>query len=180
MAVSAGRPERNAHVKKWSKRFSASMIASGSASDAAASRVLGHMKEAASVGGLNSANRNKPRAERSDTSVQALTMRRMYSVIKILAVIAVPTITSSAVQAEVVYPWCAWTGGAGPRESSSATDCGFVSWSHCMATARNMEFCEPNPLYFSLCKRNCGQPYSETAVRSPIKQQWPRPAYAPN
>jgi hypothetical protein len=107
-------------------------------------------------------------------------MRRMYLVAMILAVIAVPTTTGSVVQAEVIYPWCAWLGGAGGRDSADVTNCGFVSWSQCMATARNQGFCGPNPRYYERCQRNCGQPYSETAVRAPIRQQWPRPAYAPN
>ncbi len=106
-------------------------------------------------------------------------MRRMYLVAMTLAVIAVPALTGSTARAEVIYPWCSWTGGAGPRDSGDAINCGYVSWPQCMATARNMGFCNPNPLYYSLCKRNCGQPYSETAVRAPIRRVWSRPAYAP-
>jgi len=56
-------------------------------------------------------------------------MRRMYLVAIILAIIAVPTITGSPAQAEVYYPWCAWYGGAGGRDSGDVTNCGFVSWS---------------------------------------------------
>ena len=115
----------------------------------------------------------------SGTGLEALTMRR-YLVAMVLAFIAVPTVTDSVVQAEVIYPWCAWTGGGGPRDSSSATNCGFVSWSQCRATATTMGFCEPNPFYFALCKRNCGDPYSEVAVRAPIRRRLPRPTYAPN
>jgi hypothetical protein len=95
-------------------------------------------------------------------------MRRMYLMATILAVIAAPIATSSVVQAEVLYPWCAEYGF-----DYGARNCGFVSRSQCMATVSGIGgICIPNSRYFAHCRSNCGQPGSFTAVRPPIRQQW--------
>jgi hypothetical protein len=63
----------------------------------------------------------------------------------ILATLAVPVMSISPAMAEVVYPWCAYYGGRG---GGSGTNCGFVSWSQCMATVSGTGgWCEVNPRY---------------------------------
>jgi hypothetical protein len=93
-------------------------------------------------------------------------MRRTHLVAIVLATIALPTIAGTAAQAAVYYPWCAIYGG---KRGGDITNCGFVSWPQCMATARGTRgICQPNPEYYAHCRSNCGDAYSETAVRKPI------------
>jgi hypothetical protein len=92
-------------------------------------------------------------------------MKRTYLVTTIMAIIAMPTATASVAQAAVYYPWCVYYG----TPVSDVYNCGFVSWSQCMATARNAGgFCQPNPAYFERCRTNCNDPNSLNAVRQPI------------
>jgi hypothetical protein len=89
-------------------------------------------------------------------------MRRIYLG---LAILALASMTGSAAQAAVYYPWCAVYGG---KRGGDVRNCGFVSWSQCRATVIGTGgICQPDPQYFARC-RNCGDPYSETAVRQPI------------
>jgi hypothetical protein len=108
-----------------------------------------------------------PRAmlsQRSGTNRQAPGMRRQLMVFA-LAVIAIMMAIGSAAQAAVYYPWCAYWGVV----DSDARNCGFVNWTQCMDTVRgNGGFCEPNPAYFARCRSNCGDSYSQKAVRAPI------------
>ncbi len=93
-------------------------------------------------------------------------MRRMHLIAIVLATVAVPMVSGSPVRAEVIYPWCAYYGF-----HYGATNCGFVSWSQCMATVSGIGgACEPDPRYFAYCRGNCGQPGSVTAVRPPIRR----------
>jgi hypothetical protein len=97
-------------------------------------------------------------------------MHRMYLMVIILATLTVPMMTASPAHAEVYYPWCAYYSG---RDGGGATNCGFVSWSQCMATVSGIGgYCGPSPRYFAHCRRNCADPGSLTAVRPPIRQRW--------
>jgi len=94
-------------------------------------------------------------------------MRRMYL---IPAIIAVATVTGSLAQAAVYYPWCAIYGG---KRGGDVTNCGYVSWSQCRASVIGTGgICQPNQEYFARCRTNCGDQYSEKAVRPPINSPY--------
>ena len=93
-------------------------------------------------------------------------MLRKFFAAMILATVIVPTMTGLVAEAAVYYPWCAIYGG---KRGGDITNCGYVSWSQCMASARGTGgICQPNQEYYAHCRSNCGDPYSEKAVRSPI------------
>jgi len=72
-------------------------------------------------------------------------MRMMCLATVLLATLAVPVMSVSPAQAEVIYPWCAYYGG---RDGGGATNCGFVSWGQCMATVSGIGgYCAVNPRY---------------------------------
>jgi hypothetical protein len=56
--------------------------------------------------------------------------------------LAVPVMTPSTSNAEVIYPWCAHYG------RDSGTNCGFVTFQQCLATVSGIGgFCAENPFY---------------------------------
>ena len=96
---------------------------------------------------------------RYNTSAATLREVRMHNIqiVGILTAVAVTAIaTAKPSTAAVIYPWCANYSGRGMGGSQN---CGFVSFSQCLATVRGVGgTCGSNPFY---------QPYP------------PPPSYAP-
>jgi hypothetical protein len=70
-------------------------------------------------------------------------MRLICSMTVVLAALAIPAMSPTPARAEVVYPWCAYYG---TPDGIGGTNCGFVSWSQCMATVNGIGgWCTRNP-----------------------------------
>lgn len=68
----------------------------------------------------------------------------MKLLLLVLAVIVASAALGTPAQAQN-YPWCALYNGGG---AGGGTNCGFVSFAQCMATARGLgEFCTVNTQY---------------------------------